>query len=275
MSVPTRAKLANLHAKLHRLKKVALAFSGGLDSTFLLRVARDLLSGNVVAITASSPIRSSGELIVATNICRQMDVKLIVVTTRELDNEQFRSNTPERCYHCKNMLFSTFSELAHKNGYDKLIDGSNADDLLDSRPGLRAAREANICSPLAEVGFTKSEIRSVARELSLPNWDQPSNACLCSRIPYHTPLSEKLLRKIEEAEAIVLKTEERIRQVRVRHYGATARIEVLPEQIALLAEPRVRKRLVEELGQLGYSYVSVDLEGYQTGSLNKELGKHV
>jgi uncharacterized protein len=247
--------------------KVVVAYSGGTDSTLLLKVAHDELGENAMAVTAVSPSTSSDELESATSMAREMGAQHVVIATDELDNPNYVANSPERCYHCKHLRFDRLLELAREKGFTHVADGSNTDDLGDHRPGMRASRELGVRSPLIEAGLAKADIRALSRHLGLSTWSKPSAACLASRIPYGTPITPERLKQIDEAEQFLHGLG--ISQVRVRLHGDVARIEVEPDCLPLLLDNR--SAIVRQLRGLGFSYVTADLEGYRAGSMNETL----
>ena len=249
------------------LESVVVAFSGGVDSTLLLKMCCDVLGRRVVAVTVDSPIHPAHELGDAVKMAELLQVKHLVIQSQELENPRFKANSPDRCYHCKKGLFRALKEIAAAQGVSNVVEGSNVDDLGDYRPGIRAADELGIRHPLREAGLTKSEIRALSKEMGLPIWNKPSLACLASRIPYGTPITLETLASIDAAETFIRSLG--IAQVRVRHYGHTARIEVEPGDIENLAGEATRQRIVDHLKGLGYLYVALDLAGYRTGSLNE------
>lgn len=264
-------KLSQVKSNLKELEKVAVAFSGGVDSTLLLKISLDVLGKeNVLAVTASSPTFLEEELKEASRLARTLGVNWLTFKSNEFKNPRFRENPPTRCYYCKKELFSQLKTLARTKGYKSLIDGSNADDLKDYRPGLKALKELGIRSPLAEAGLKKEEIRGAAKALGLPNYAKPSLACLASRFPYYTPLTLKDLRKVAEGERFLRKMG--FSQIRLRHHGNLARLEIIPQEFSrLFQNPKLREELVSFLYSLGYAFVTLDLEGYRSGSLNKTL----
>jgi uncharacterized protein len=263
-------KLRTLKEILQRFDGVVVAYSGGVDSTFLLKLCRDVLKEKVLAITANSPTYSSQELNASIEMARSLSVRHRVIETQELENPKFAANPSDRCYHCKLELFSRLRQIAAEEGLANVVDGSNYDDLSDHRPGSRAAAELGVRHPLQEAGLTKEEIRTLSKEMGLPTWDKPSLACLASRFPYGMPITKDALIIVAEAENFLRRLG--IGQLRVRHYDKTARIEVEPQDMPILLEEQNRQRLVTYFKDLGYTYVTLDLAGYRTGSMNEGLG---
>lgn len=246
------------------MKSVVVAFSAGVDSTFLLRVACDTLGENVLAVTAVSATYPGEELIEAKRIARAFGVKHLILRTREIENKNFTANPANRCYFCKKELFEKLIRIKSHHHLSAVIDASSLSDKDDIRPGEQAKRELGIRSPLQEADFTKPDIRRMSRSLRLPTWDKPALACLASRVPYGTIITPRILKRIEQAEGALKKMG--FRQVRVRHYGATCRIETEVKDIPRLLKRR--KEIIAKFKNLGYCYITVDLEGYRTGSLN-------
>jgi uncharacterized protein len=265
-----------LEDKLSRLEKiltgygsVLIAFSGGVDSTFLLKAAsRVLPKSKLLAVTANSPTYSKEELEFSKKTARCLGVRHRVIRTRELDNAEFTANTPARCYFCKKELFGRLKKMAAGLKLDFVADASNVSDKNDFRPGAKAKKELKARSPLQEAGFTKSDIRHLSRKMGLPTWDKPSLACLASRVPYGTRISRADLSRINKAERFIRSLG--FKQVRVRHYGDLARIEVEKKDINNLIAKHA-SHLAHHLKQLGYKYITIDLEGYRTGSLNEVI----
>ena len=265
-------KLERLKEILAGMQRVLIAFSGGVDSTFLLAVARDVLSGNVLAVTAKSEVQVSDELEEAAVFVSHLDVEHVMILTDELGDERFVSNPPDRCYHCKKKIFSEMVRMADERGIEWVLDGSNADDVRDYRPGMKATAELGVRSPLKEAGLTKQEIRVLSKKRKLPTWDKPALACLASRIPYGTRITTEKLRRIDDAESFLRR--EGLKQVRVRDHGVVARVEVAQEEMERFFVEVFARRVVRILKDLGYSYVALDLEGYRTGSLNETVVSH-
>ena len=272
ISDETQQKFENLQDILKSMKKVLVAFSGGVDSTFLLKVAQDVLGNNVMAVIASSATYPEREQQEALCIAEDLNVKYKVIHTKELDNPHFRENPPERCYFCKKELFSRLKEIAVEENIPHVCDGCNFEDTFDFRPGTRAAKELDVRSPLKEDRLGKKEIRVLSKKLGLPTWDKPSMACLSSRFPYFMPIDNESLRQIDSAEEY-LRTKG-FSQLRVRHHGQIARIEIDPSDFSVIMEKQTREEIVVNLKKIGYLYVTLDLAGYRTGSMNEPiLGK--
>jgi len=260
-------KVKALRTELRNLGSVLIAFSGGVDSTFLLKVARDELGDRVLAVTAVSPTYPRHELEEAKTLARTIGVRHLLIKSGELDLPGYRDNPPDRCYHCKKALFARLRKLAKQSGFEAVCDGTNADDAKDYRPGRRAAEELGVSSPLARCGLNKEEIRRASRKLGLPTWDKPAFACLASRFPYGEKISAARLKQVDQAEIVVRKFVGG--QCRVRHHGAVARIEVEPASLSTVI--RHRQEIVAGIKKSGFSYVALDLEGYRTGSMNEIL----
>lgn len=267
----SREKLRRLSALLRDLDSVVVAYSGGVDSGLLLRLCRDVLGDRVLAVTAHSPTYPADELAPAVQVAKSLSARHRVIETAELDDPRFVANPPDRCYYCKLELFGRLRDIAEAEGLANVVDGSNYDDLNDCRPGSRAAAELGVRQPLQEAGLTKEEIRALSRELGLGNWSKPSLACLASRVPYDTRITGEALVAIDGAESHLRGLV--IGQVRVRHHGDTARIEVEPSQIAVLLNESNRRSILSRFRELGYLRVTVDLAGYRCGSINEGLTK--
>lgn len=262
-------KLLKLKKLLSDMRSVVIAFSGGVDSTFLLKIARDVLKDKVLAVTAVSETYQKKEYKDALFLADTLDVKLKIIKTDELKNPNFADNPPERCYYCKKELLGRIKEIAKKGGYKNIIYGGTLSDRGDFRPGANAAKELNVRAPLEEAGFTKDEIRTLSKKMGLPTWNKPAMACLASRFPYGEKITEGQLCKIEQAEEYIASLG--IKNIRVRVYGKTAKIEVDKKDIKKLTTNTNCEKIVKKLKQIGFTYVTLDLEGYRTGSMNEVL----
>lgn len=251
-----------------RRGRVLVAFSGGVDSGLVAKLAHDALDGNALAVISDAESLSRRELASARSVADEIGIPLRVVFVSELANEAYRENAPDRCYFCRSELATVLTGIAAEEGYGTIADGINASDLGDGRPGIRAMDEAGFWHPLLEMGLHKADVRALARDLGLSFHDKPSNACLSSRIPHGTAITMDVLRRVEAAEDFL--RERGFRQVRVRHLGVTARIEVLPGDIPRLAA--ILEHVSEALARLGYSETVIDPRGYRTGSLNEPPG---
>ncbi len=263
-------RLQRLQDLLREAESAVVAFSGGVDSTLLLRVARDVLGAErIVALTASSPTYPLRELEESRALAASLGVRQVILESNELEIPGFAKNEPRRCYHCKYELFSLARDLARREGLRQVLDGSNADDRSDFRPGREAAQELGVRSPLMEAGLSKADIRRLSRGLGLPTWDKQPFACLSSRFPYGTEITPERLTQVERCEQYL--HECGIRNYRVRYHGDTARIEVAPEEIPRFLDPGLRQAVVAACKEAGFAYVALDLEGYRTGSMNEVL----
>jgi uncharacterized protein len=262
-------KLEQLKNYLHELGSVAIAFSSGVDSTFLLKVAHDVLGDKAIAVTARSCSFPKRELNEAIDFCKRENIKHFICNSEELDIEGFSQNPPNRCYLCKRELFEKIINIARENNIAYVAEGSNMDDNGDYRPGLIAVSELKVKSPLRAVGLTKAEIRAYSKELGLPTWDKQSFACLSSRFVYGETITEEKLNMVDKAEQLLL--DMGFHQIRVRIHDKLARIEVNPSEFEKLIQKETREEIVSKLKSYGFMYVSMDLSGYKMGSMNATL----
>lgn len=265
-------KKQNLIRQIEDLGSLVVAFSGGVDSTFLLAVAHQALADRVLAATATSATYPSRELEEAVEFAKGQGIDHIVFESDEVSLSDFSSNTANRCYHCKKLLSKELQDIAKEKGIKHIALAANMDDLGDYRPGIKAAEEMGLIEPLMDARLTKEEIRHLSKEMGLPTWDKPAMACLASRIPYGEPVTEEKLKMVEEAEAFLADND--FRQCRVRVHGPVARIELESSDTTKMMEIGLRKRVVEKFKKIGFLHVALDLEGYVTGSLNRVLEKN-
>lgn len=258
-------KLENI---LKQFKSILVAYSGGVDSTFLLKSAKDILgTNNVLAVIAKSETYPEHEYKFAVSFCRKNKIRYKVIITKELNNPNFASNPKNRCYYCKSELFSKLAKIAKEEGLNYVCDGSNYDDLSDFRPGSKAKEELGVKSPLQEAGLTKDDIRKLSKKLKLPTWNKPSFACLSSRFPYGDEITNQKLRQIDKAEAYLRGLG--FKQLRVRHHGEIARIELEPKSMPKAL--KIKEKISKKLKNLGFTYITLDLLGYRTGAMNEVL----
>jgi uncharacterized protein len=264
-------KDAQLSKIFQEMGQILVAFSGGVDSTFVLKRAHQVLGSRCMAVVAASETFPSREFDAAVELAEEMGVRLLKTEISELDNADFVANNPDRCYHCKTGLYTHLKRIAAEQGYPYIVDGSNMDDLGDYRPGLAAKTEQGVRSPLQEAAMTKDDIRELSRRLGLRTWNKPSFACLSSRIPYGTKIEKHKIDQLDEAEDFLLSLG--LWQVRVRHHEQIARIEVMPNEMPKVIEHSVE--IYQKFSSLGFQYVTLDLQGYRTGSMNEGLTDEV
>ncbi len=269
MNAELQAKYDRLVETIRALESAIVAFSGGVDSTFLARATRDALGIRALLVTADSETYPEAELAETRRLAELLGMRHVVIETRELDNPDYAKNPPNRCFFCKEELFTKLKQVAEREGVAHLIYGANMDDLGDHRPGMQAARQMGVGAPLIEAGLTKAEIRELSRELGLPTWDKPSFACLSSRFPYGDQITAEKLRQVDAAEAFLRSLG--FRQFRVRHHDRLARIEVPLQEIPRLWEEGRHDKIVARFREIGYLYVAVDLLGFRSGSMNEML----
>ncbi|SMP46499.1 ATP-dependent sacrificial sulfur transferase LarE [Anoxynatronum buryatiense] len=266
-------KLIHLKKLLQDMERVVIAFSGGVDSTFLLKIAWDILGEGVTAVTATSSTYPERELEEAVQFARQLGCTHEIIPSEELEIEGFAQNPANRCYYCKHELFSKLGQVAERTGAAYVLDGSNLDDLGDFRPGMHAAKELGVVSPLKEAALTKEDIRQLSKQLGLPTWNKPAFACLSSRFPYGEVITAEKLKMVEEAEQFLLDLG--FCQLRVRIHESMARIEVAPEERVRFFDMVLMDQVDDKLKKIGFSYVTLDLKGYRTGSMNEVLDESV
>lgn len=264
-------KLSTLKANIKKMNRMVVAFSGGVDSTFLLKIAHEVLNDGVIAVTARSSTYPEREFKEAAEFAKGLGVKHIIITSEELDIEGFSHNPVNRCYFCKKELFTKIREVASQNNIRYIADGSNIDDLDDYRPGMQALKEIGVVSPLKDADMTKEDIRILLKDLGLPTWDKPAFACLSSRFPYGQEITREKLEMVDKAEQYLLDLG--FRQVRVRHHGDIARIEVSSNERARFFDEELMDKVYKAFREIGFAYAAIDLKGYRTGSMNEVINK--
>lgn len=263
-------KLLLLQQRLRELGRILIAYSGGVDSTFLLKAAVDTLGrDNVLAVISTGPVLPRAELDLARQLAQQIGANLLEVETSEMDNPKFRANPIDRCFHCKSILFEHLEPIAAQHNMRAILTGLNADDLGDYRPGIQAARKHGVHEPMAAAGLTKAEIRTLSRRYGLPTADKPASPCLASRIPYGEPVTQEKLRQIEQGESFLRGLG--LADCRVRHHGNLARLEIPSGRVAEFAQPEVREKIVKRFKELGFTFIALDLQGFRSGGLNEVL----
>ena len=269
LTIELQEKLTNLEEYIRKLSGLAVGFSGGVDSSFLLAVAHEVLGDKIIAVTGADASVPEREINEAKAFCKERGIRHIICKVNPLQEEGYRNNSPDRCYFCKHGIFTEVKRIANEYGIEYMAEGSNMDDIGDYRPGLRAAKELSVKSPLREAGLNKAEIRIISKAMGLPTWSKPAYACLASRFVYGEEITEEKLRMIDQAEQFLI--EQGFFEERVRLHGNIARIEVPPGDIPRLASEEIRDAIYEEFKKIGFLFVTLDLKGYRMGSMNATI----